>query len=297
MTHNGIWDEVFRIIRDPIFGLAFAVFLAFLSSRPVRSLIRFMCLLAAVVILIWLAAHNTSSAHVEIAVVAAVTRVFLAFIVVLFVVALIAIAALFIMYFKTAPAPSSLSSRRSAWRTRPSFIEHELPSVATSGRPGSSLGDAAHGDTAMDTLLEEGIRLNGSLERVMLILDDLLDNLDYCNNPAQVCVELMRIYFSGLSAHSAEIREAHEACNKSIERVASTLGRASYNVRLPLRDMSQENWFPSSSEWAAVAQGADFNLPYLALRIICLKAVWRAVAMVIYKSYACSMLLAQLDDL
>jgi hypothetical protein len=297
MTHSGIWDEVIRTIRDPIFGLVFAVFLAFLGSRPIRRLIRFACLLAAVIILIWLAAHNTSSAHVEIAVVAAVTRILLTLIAVLLVVALIAIVALFIMYFKAAPASSSLSSRRSAWRTRPSFIDHGYLSAATSGRPGSSAGDAADGDIATQTLSEEGIHLSGSLERVELLVGGLFDNLDYCNNPAQVCVELMRIYFSGLSAHSAEIREAHEECNKSIERMASALGRALYDVRLPLRDMSQKNWFPSSSEWAAVAQGADFNLPYLALRLICLKAVWRAAAMVIYKSYACSMILAQLDDL
>jgi hypothetical protein len=297
MTHNGIWDEVIRIIRDPIFGLVFAVFLAFLSSWHIRRLIRFACLLAAVVILIWLAAHNTSSAHVEIAVVAAVTRVLLIFIAVLFVVALIAIVALSIMYFKTGPASSPLSSRRSALRARPSFIEHGLPSVATSGLQGSSSEDTADGDIAMQTLFEEGIHLSSSLEWVMLLLDDLFDNLDHCNNPAQVCVELMRIYFSGLSAHSAEIREAHEECNKSIERMASALERARYNVRLPLRDMSRKNWFPSSSEWAAIAQQADFSLPYLALRIICLKAVWRAAIMVFYKSYACSMLLAQLDDL
>jgi hypothetical protein len=157
---------------------AFAVFLAFLSSRPIRRLIRLACLLAAVIILIWLAAHNTSSAHVEIAVVAAVTRVLLAFIAVLFVVALIAIVALLIMYFKTAPASSSLSGRRSAWRTRPSFIEHELPSVATSGRQGPSSGDAADGDIATQTLSEEGIHLSGSLERVMLLLGGLFDNLD-----------------------------------------------------------------------------------------------------------------------
>jgi hypothetical protein len=297
MAHNGIWDEVIRTIRDPIFGLVFAVFLAFLSSRPIRRLIRFTCLFAAVIILIWLAAHNTSSAHVEIAVVAAVTRVLLTLIAVLFVVALIAIVALFIMYFKTAPASSSLSSGRSAWRTRQSFGEQRLPSVAPSGRRGSSSGDAADGDIAMQTLSEEGIHLSSSFERVGLLLGGLFDNLDYCNNPAQVCVELIRIYFSGLSAHSAEIREAHEECNKSIERMAGALGPVLYDVRLPLRDMSQKNWFPSSSEWAAVAQDADFPLPYLALRIICLKAVWRGAAMVIYKSYACSMLLAQLDDL
>ncbi len=61
--------------------------------------------------------------------------------------------------------------------------------------------------------------------------------------------------------------------------------------------MSQENWFPTSGEWAVVTNDNDLPLPYLAIRIICLKAVWRAVAMVMYKSYACSMLLAQLDDL
>lgn len=297
MTHNGIWDEVLRFVRDPIFALVFAVFLAFLSSRPIRRLIRFACMLSAVVILIWLAAHNTSSAHVEIAVVAAATRVLLTFIAVLFIVALIAIAALIIMYIKSAPAPSSLSGGRSAWRARPPLIEHQFPSMTTSVLQESSLVDPVDGDITERIIFEEGNRLSHDFERITYLLGELFDRADYGNNLLRACVESIRVYFSGLSAHSAEIRKVHEECNKSIERIASTLERTPYDVRLPLRDMSHENWFPTSDEWAVVTTDNDLPLPYLALRILCLKAVWRAAAMVMYKSYSCSMLLAQMDDL
>jgi hypothetical protein len=296
MTHSGTWDEVLRVLRDPIFALLFAIFLAFLSSRRIRRLIRFTCFLSAVVILIWLAAHDTSSAHVEIAVVAAATRVVLTLIVALFIVAIIAIAALLVMYFKTQPVPSSLPAGRSAWRGRSSSIEHEFPSLMASVLQESSLGDTAEGDIAKRVILEEGDSLNGNFERTALLLGDLFDGLDDVDNPVQVCVEFVRIYFSGLSAHSAEIKKAHEECGKSIGHIANALERTSYGVDTPLKDMSRKNWFPTSGQWAAVMQDSDFTLPYLALRIICFKAVWRAVAMIIYKPFACVLLLAQLDD-
>jgi hypothetical protein len=254
-------------------------------------------LVSAAVILIWLAAHNASSAHIEIAVVAAATRVMLTLILALFVVALIAIAAVLIMYFKTQPAPSSLSGGRPARRARYSSsisaTDLELPSLMASVLQESSLGDTADGEIAQRTILAEASSLGENVEGMVGLLGVLFDGLDDADGTVQVCMEIVRIYFSGLSAHSAEIKRAQEDCSRSIARIASALERTSYDVHPQLRDMSRKNWFPTSSQWAAVLQDSDFALPYLALRIICLKAVWRAVAMTIYKPLACVMLLAQ----
>jgi hypothetical protein len=106
MANSGFWDGVLRVLRDPIFALALAIFLALLSSRHIRRLTRTVLWLAVIVILIWLAAHNASSAHVEIAVVTDFTRVLLILIAVLFAVALIAMAVLLIMYFRPGPVPA-----------------------------------------------------------------------------------------------------------------------------------------------------------------------------------------------
>lgn len=296
VTHNGIWDAVLRVLRDPIFALLFAVFLAFLSSRPIRGVVRFICFLAAVVILIWLAAHNASSAHVEIAVIAAMTRVMLTFIVVLLIIAIIAIAAVLIMYIKTQPSASPRSGRRSSLRVRSSFMEGDFRSVMASMLEESSLGNTADDDVAKGIILEESVHLGDNLEAVACLIGELLDDLDDVDNPAQMCIELMRIYFSGLSAHATEIRVAHEECGRSIGRISTALERASVKVHPQLRDMSRKNWLPTSSQWAAVMQDSDAFLPYLALRIICIRAVWRSAAMVIYKPIACAMLLAHTDD-
>ena len=284
MIHSGAWDGVLRILRDPIFALVFAVFLAFLGSRPLRHLVRTAFWLASIVILIWLAAHNASSAHVEIAVVTDISRVLFIFIAVLFVVALTAMAVLLIMYLKSAPVPSS------------SFIGHKIVSPSASELGEFSLGEAADDDVAESLILEERGRFSDHLERMIHLLDDLFSSVDY-DNPVRACAEVMRIYFSGLSARSAEIRQIHEECNMGIARIISVLGRESYTVRLPLRDMSNKNWFPASGEWAVVTEDSGLRLPYLALRVICLKADWRAAAMVMYKSYACLALLTQIDEL
>jgi hypothetical protein len=148
----------------------FAVFLAFLSSRPIRRLVRTACLLASIVMLIWLAAHNASSAHVEIAVVAAVTRVLLIFIAVLFVVVLIAMAVLLIMYLKSAPASSSPLGEGPALRVRTSFIEHGFASPRISEPQESSLGEAADDDIAERLILEEVGRFSGHFDRMTRLL-------------------------------------------------------------------------------------------------------------------------------
>src|ERR1700730_2502040 len=108
MTYSGAWDGALNILRDPIFGLVLAVLLTILGSVSVWRLVKTAFWLAAIVILIWLAAHNASSAHVEIAIVTNLARVLLIFIAVLFAVALIAMAVLLIMYLKSAPVSSPL---------------------------------------------------------------------------------------------------------------------------------------------------------------------------------------------
>ena len=296
MTHSGAWDGVLHILRDPIFALVFAVFLTILGSVSVWRLVRTAFWLAAIVILIWLAAHNASSAHVEIAIVTNVARVLLIFIVVLFAVALIAMVVLLIMYLKSAPVSSPLLGEGPALRARTSSIGHEFASPSVSGPQESSLGEAADDDVADRLILEEGGRFSDHLDRIIRLLDGLFSSVDY-DNPVRACAEVMRIYFSGLSARSAEIKKIHEECNMGIARIMNILAIKSYTVRLPLSDMSNRNWFPTSGEWAAVTEDADLPLPYLALRVICLKSDWRTVAMVMCKSYACLAILTQIEEL
>jgi hypothetical protein len=295
MIHSGAWGTVLRILRDPIFGLAFAIFLTFLGSRHVRRLVRTIFWLAAIVILIWLAAHNASSAHVELAVVTAITRVLLILIAVLFLVALIALAVLLVMYLKTAPPSSSLLGEGPALRARTSFIGDEIAWPSASEPRASSLGDEAGGDVAERLILEESGHFSAYLDGMTRLLEGLLGSVD-SDNLARVIADVMRIYFSGLSVHSGEIRRVHEKCNASVARTAKVLAEKSYRTRLPLRNMSNENWFPTSGEWAAVTEHAELRFPYLVLRVICLKADWRVAAMIMYKSYACLALLMQLDE-
>jgi hypothetical protein len=128
------------------------------------------------------------------------------------------------------------------------------------------------------------------------LLDNLFDSVDY-DNPVRACAEVMRIYLSGLSVRSAEISRIHDECNLSIARIINVPAIKSYDIRPSLKNMSNKNWFPTSGEWAAVVEDTEFRLPYLALRVICLKADWRTVAMVMYKSYICLTLLMQIDEL
>lgn len=296
MTHSGAWDGILRVLRDPIFALAFSVFLAVLASRPIWRLVRMACLLASIVMLIWLAAHNASSAHVEVAVVAAATRVLLILIAALFIVAVIAMAVLLIMYLKSAPAPSSLLGDESTWRVPMSFIAHEPPTSSVSELRESSLGEAAGNDVIQGLILEEGNRFSDHLEKMSHLLDGLFSSVDY-DNPVRACAEMVRIYLSGLSVHSAEIAKLHEECNMGIRRIMNALRGTSYSTHPRLMAMSKKNWFPTSGEWAEVTEEADLHMPYLALRVICLKADWRAVAMIMFKSFASLMLLTKVDEL
>jgi hypothetical protein len=296
MTQSGAWDGVLNILRDPIFGLVFAVILTILGSVSVWRVVKTAFWLAAIVILIWLAAHNAASAHVEIAIVTNVARVLLILIVALFAVALIAMAVLLVMYLKSAPASAPLLGEGPSLRARTSSIGRGFASPSVSGPQESSPGEAADDDVAERLILEEGGRFSDHMDRIIRLLEGLFSSVDF-DNPVRACAEVMRIYFSGLSASSAEIKKIHEECNMGIARMMNVLAIKSSTVRLPLSAMSNKNWFPTSGEWAAVTKDSDLPLPYLALRIICLKADWRTVAMVMYKSYACLAILTQLDEL
>jgi hypothetical protein len=296
MAQSGAWDGVLNILRDPIFGLVFAVVLTILGSVSVWRLVKTGFWLAAIVILIWLAAHNASSAHVEIAIVTNLARVLLIFIAALFAVALIAMAVLLIMYLKSAPVSSPLLGEGPSLRARTSSIGHGFASPTVSGPQESSRGEAADDDVAARLILEEGGRFSDHLDRVIRLLDGLFSSVDF-DNPVRASAEVMRIYFSGLSARSAEIKKIHEECNLGITRMMNVLAIKSCTVRLPLSAMRNKNWFPTSGEWAAVTEDSELPLPYLALRIICLKADWRTVAMVMYKSYVCLAILTQIDEL
>ena len=284
MAQSGAWDGVLNILRDPIFGLVFAVLLTILGSVSVWRVVKTAFWLGAIVILIWLAAHNATSAHVEIAIVTNLARVLLIFIAALFAVAVIAMAVLLVMYLKSAPASSPLLGEGPSLRARTSSTGHEFASPSESD------------DTAERFILEESGRFSNHLERITSLLEGLFSGVD-SDHPVRACAEVMRIYFSGLSASSAEIKQIHEECNMGIARLVNVLAIKSVTVRLPLSAMRNKKWFPTSGEWAAVAEDSDLPLPYLALRIICLKADWRTVAMVMYKSYACLAILTQIDEL
>ena len=289
MAQSGAWDGVLNILRDPIFGLVFAVVLTILGSVSVWRVVKTAFWLAAIVILIWLAAHNASSAHVEIAIVTNLARVLLIFIAVLFAVAVIAMAVVLVMYLKSGPASSPLLGEGPSLRARASSIGHEFASLE------SSLYEAADDDIAERLILAEAGRFSDHLERITSLLEGLFSSVDF-DHPVRACAEVMRIYFSGLSASSAEIKKIHEECNMGIARMVNVLAIKSVAVRLPLSAMRNKNWFPTSGEWAAVKEDSDLPLPYLALRIICLKADWRTVAMVMCKSYACLAILTQIDE-
>jgi hypothetical protein len=297
MAQSGAWDGVLNILRDPIFGLVFAVILTILGSVSVWRLVKTVFWLGAIVILIWLAAHNASSAHVEIAIVTNLARVLLIFIAALFAVALIAMAVLLVMYLKSVPASSPLLGEGPSLRARTSSTGHGFASPDVSGPQESSLGDAADDDddVAARLILQEGDRFSDHLERITSLLEGLFSSIDF-DHPVRACAEAMRIYFSGLSACSAEIKKIHEECNMDITRMMNVLAIKSCTVRLPLGAMRNKNWFPTSGEWVAVKEDSDLPLPYLALRIICLKADWRTVAMVMYKSYVCLAILTQIDE-
>ena len=136
------------------------------------------------------------------------------------------------------------------------------------------------------------VRQEQQLNQVTELLMDLLEGVDV-DNPGQAVAAVMRTYTSGLSAHSAEIRALHEQCTASIARITSVLVK-SYDVRL-LRRMANKHWFPTATEWAAVAGEIDLGLPYFGLRLLCLKKDWRAVAMVMCKSSVSLMLLLDMD--
>lgn len=293
MTNSNAWDEALRILRDPIFGLVVSVFLALIGSRNIRRLAGLVCWLASIVLLIWLAAHNASSARVEVAVVTAVTRVLLVCLAALVVIAIIAMAILLVMYLQSAP-PSSLLARQSGLHVRSplSGSEPSGPGALALSEPGTS--PAA--DDAREIMQGEGERFADHLETMVGLLDGLFSSADDGGNLLHACGRLLRIYFSGLSAHSAEIAKIHGECDAGVKRLAKLLAQDSYTVRLPLAEMSRRNWFPHAHEWAAVAEHSDFGLPYPAMRAICLKADWRAVTMIMYKSYACLAILMEMAE-
>jgi hypothetical protein len=65
----------------------------------------------------------------------------------------------------------------------------------------------------------------------------------------------------------------------------------------PLTDAALAPVFlPNRQDWAELTGELDLRLPYLALRVFCLKRDWRELATVLYKCYYGGVVLAECVD-
>jgi hypothetical protein len=288
---NGtLWNTFLQILRDPIFSLAFTVFLTILASRVVRRVIKIILYLSALAAFIWLVTHNKWFADVCIAIVGAVFNILLVVLVVLAVIIVVALICILVMFVISKPSPYRLRKLSSPWNTLSLTQKTEgIYSLSEKRETRAELAtghvDAGH---AKILLHEKGERVSRLTQDFLRIFEYLADDFDE-DHPLKMFVSLLHAYFSGLAAHMALIKKFHQACNEEIADLASILPAIFPDVDIQvqlLEDMAQAKTFlPDSDEWQDLKDDADVKIPYVLLRLFCLHRDWKEVCTILYKGY------------
>jgi hypothetical protein len=115
------------------------------------------------------------------------------------------------------------------------------------------------------------------------------------DNPLRLAAGLARGYFTGLAAHRPALAALHAACDTELDHLAQLLAALIPDLDVaPLADAAVAPVFlPNRRDWAELTEEIDLRLPYLAMRVFCLKRDWREFATVLYKCHYSDAVLAE----
>ena len=299
--HGPLWDKLLQILRDPIFALIFSIFLTILASRVVRKVIKTILYLGALALFIWLVTHNQSFTNLCITIVHVVFNILLVLIIVLAVICALAIIIVFIMFVISKPSPYRLRKLSTPWDILSS--SQSIEGTYSTDEKREVLAALATGyvddEQAKILLHEKGQRVVSLTQDFARIFEALADDLDE-DRPLKMITGMLHIYFSGLSTHMVLIKKFHSACNKEIKDLASILPKIFSGVDVHvqmLEDMARAKTFlPDKDEWQNLMDEADFSIPYVFMRLFCLRRSWKEVCTILYKGYCYVTLLDELKE-
>lgn len=296
--HGPLWDTLLQVLRDPIFALVFSIILTILANRVVRKVIKIILYLSALAVFIWLLTHNGAFADICIAIVHAVFSILFVLIIVLACIAAIAILCVFIMFVISKPSPYRLRKLSSPWNVLSSLQRTEATSSREQQEALVALA-TGHVDIEQAKVLlhEKGQRVEALTQDFMSIFEALAEDFDE-DHPFKIAMSLLHLYFSGLSGHMLLIKKIHRACNQEIMDLASMLP-----VIFPdadgelLEDIAGAKTFlPDKDEWQNLMDEMDTSLPYILLRLLCLRRDWKEVVTILYKGYCYVVLLDEYKE-
>jgi hypothetical protein len=300
LFHGTLWNIILQVLRDPIFALIFAVFLAILASRVVRKVIKVLLYLGALGTFIWLVTHNQSFAAVCIAIVGAIFKILLVLIGAISLIAVVVIICILIMFIISKPSPYRLRQRYSSpWNIlRASQKEEGTFSLSVREEMQAELA-AGYVDTrhAIILLHEKSQYAFKLTEEFFQIFEDFAKDIDG-DHPFSAFISLLHIYFSGLSTHMPVIRKSHQDCNKEIEDLASILPAMfkDADVQILHQMASSKTFLPDKDEWQNIMDDEDTSIPYVFLKLFCLHRNWKEVCTILYKSYCYITLLEEYKE-
>lgn len=286
--HGSLWDNILQILRDPIFALIFTAFLTILASRVVRRVIKTILYLSALGVFIWLVTHNQSFANVCIAIVSAIFHILLVLIIVLAVICVVATLCVLIMFIISKPSPPRLRKLTSPWNILSVSQKAEGSYSPGRRREVQAALEAGYVDSEQAKVLlhEKGQRVSSLTQDFVGIFEYLVDDFDE-DHWFKMIISLLHVYFSGLSMLMEPIRKIHQACNEEIMDLASILPVIFPGTDMQiLEEMAQAKTFlPDKNEWQDLRDDMDVPIPYILLRLFCLRRDWKEVCTIVYKGY------------
>jgi hypothetical protein len=290
-----VWHNTLQVVRDPLFGIALSLFLA---SGFAERLLRGVLLLGGLAAFIWLLVHNQTFADFTIAVVGAVGRIVVVLLIVLAIVAVALIACIGVMYVRSERSPELPRRRPQRLGRRAPAPQDALSALGAGRARAAALPDhPVDADEAAELLAAETEHVQQLTTATTRLLEPVGAGLDE-DNPLRLAAGLARGYFTGLTPHRHALATLHAAGNDELDHLAQLLPAliADLDVQ-PLTDAAHAAVFlPNRPDWAELTRELDLRVPYLVLRVFCLKHDWRELATVLYKCYYAGVVLAECDD-
>ncbi|GIH97285.1 hypothetical protein ACFFMN_15180 [Planobispora siamensis] len=273
LAGTDVWDGALAVLKDPLFAVLLAVFLAFLGSQAGWRLVKTLLFCGAVGVFVWVAVNYPSAGEAAGAIAGAVVTIALWLLAAVTVVTVAVVVGVLVMYLRSEP----LTERD----LRP------LPPRAARDRRRWSSSDDEDSD---DPILDWSGRFDELAERLVELLPDL-DRVDG-DNPFRMAADLARLYFSGLSSRMPSIRSLHDECDDAIEDLADALEALGADADPDrLRRIARSRVFlPGRREWEALMEEADTGVPHAVLRLFLLNRRWREVGTIFYKCCFCNRL-------
>jgi hypothetical protein len=257
-----MWDRTLEVLRDPLFAVVLSVVLAVLASQVGGCIVRLVLALGSMAAFIWLVVRFDAFREVVVAVIGAVATIGAVLIICLTVIAVVTIVAV-----------HSMSRRAETGLGQHSSPVELLPSLPAAEEP------LRHQLEARDA------RFIAIRDRLMAMVEKLEDQVD-TDGGFRLVTSLTAAYFSGLSAHAAELKQRQHESGELLRELAEFLPLSFSGVDSQelLAIASAKSYLPSKDELSELVEMDRPGLVYLLARLLVLHPKWRIWATTLAKS-------------